>query len=99
MPKPVAQDAAKKLGCGNAYVGGECAAGLLVENCLFASLEDQGVKNCGQLFKLVKIPKLYECKDQREKFKCIKVNFKDNGECKKSCPGKCVGKDCKVLPY
>lgn len=47
MPKSPASDAAKKLGCGNAYKGGECAAGLLVENCLFTSLEDEGVKNCG----------------------------------------------------
>ncbi len=45
----------------------------MVENCVFPTINSDGVKNCAQIYKLVKIPKTYECKAQREQFKCIKV--------------------------
>lgn len=38
---------AEKLGCGNAYKGGGCITGTQVENCVFNSLGDPGVHNCG----------------------------------------------------
>ena len=43
---------------------------------------------------MVLIPSTYECKDQRNQYKCIKNTFNDYDDCKKSCPGKCKKEVC-----
>lgn len=63
-PGPIADTSGPiKLGCGNAFAGQACTDGQQVENCVFDSIAQKGVKNCANRFKLVLIPKFYECKD------------------------------------
>lgn len=45
---------------------------------------------------MVKIPETFICKEQRNQYKCLAINFNTPEECKKTCVGKCVGLKCKT---
>ena len=60
------------MGCGNAYEGGRCIEKNMI-NCVFDSTLPPNVHLCANSLHLVKVSQLYECKEQRGKYKCIKV--------------------------
>jgi len=45
----------------NAFVKGRCNEGKELENCVYESLSDKMIPLCSGLYKIVEIPKNYEC--------------------------------------
>jgi len=86
----------KSLGCGNGFSGGRCADGSDTSDCVYESMSQQGAGKCVGVMHMVKIPDSYECKDQRGNYKCLLNQFDSVDQCKKTCPGKCIGFTCQV---
>jgi hypothetical protein len=61
------------LGCGYAFQGGRCDDGSNPTDCVYDSPTSSGMEKCSGTLQFVRIPSKYECKDQRNKLKCIKV--------------------------
>jgi hypothetical protein len=80
--------------CGNAVMGGKCSQGPDVTHCVFEDASDEGTKFCTGNMLLVEVSKQYRCIQQRGKFKCVKRQYKDQGECVFFCPGKCEKSMC-----
>ena len=59
------------MGCGLAFKGGKC--NYRPDNCIYENTLNFKIPNCSNGLHLVKINENYECIEQREKFKCIKV--------------------------
>jgi hypothetical protein len=75
--------------CGNAIFGGNCDKGPDVTHCLFDDPSMESAKFCTGNLMMVQVSKTNRCTSQREKFKCIKRQYKDQTECIEFCPGKC----------
>lgn len=84
------------LGCGNAFSGGRCTDGSDPTNCIYDSVTERGMEKCAGNLELVKIPRKYECSNQRGKLKCIKSRFQSSDECYRDCPGYCRENVCSL---
>jgi hypothetical protein len=84
----------KKLNCGEAYEKGRCDIGPDVTHCLFEDQSKSSAKFCSGINSLVKIPNDYKCKEQIGKYKCVKVEYDSEEECKKFCPKLCNTTKC-----
>ncbi len=84
----------KKLDCGEAYIGGRCEIGPDVLHCLFEDKFSKTAGYCSIENSIVKIPDEYKCKDQKNKYKCVKINYRSIDECKIFCPRKCKDSNC-----
>lgn len=75
--------------CGNALQGGRCDTGPDVSHCVFDDPADDAAKFCTGELLLVQVSNQYRCPTQRDKFKCVKKKYNDQGQCLDFCPGKC----------
>jgi hypothetical protein len=80
--------------CGNAIQGGRCEKGPDVSHCLYDDATAEGAKFCTGALLMMQVNKQYRCPSQREKFKCVKRQYKDQAECLNFCPGKCKKGKC-----
>jgi hypothetical protein len=84
----------KKLDCGEAYTGGRCEIGTDVTHCLFDDKFSKSASFCSGENALMKIPDDYKCKTQKMKYKCVKIKYTNEDECKNYCPKKCQEMKC-----
>ena len=61
------------MGCGNSFKGGRCNDGSDPLNCIYENSMETGLEKCSGSMMVVQISNKYDCIDQREKLKCIKV--------------------------
>jgi hypothetical protein len=80
--------------CGNATTGGKCDTGPDVTHCLFDDASSDSAKYCTGQLMMLQVSKTYKCQSQREKYKCIKRQYKDQAECLNWCPGTCEKAAC-----
>jgi len=89
-----AKEKEKKLSCGEAFTGGRCQTGPDVLHCLFDDKFSKTAGLCAGENSLVEIPENYKCQEQKHKYKCVKIRYGNEDECKLYCPKKCQEGKC-----
>ncbi len=84
----------EKLKCGNNYIKGKCEKGPDVTHCIFEDKTMPSAAYCSGGNSLVTIPDDYKCKEQVGKYKCVKIEYDGEEECKLNCPKKCKAAKC-----
>jgi hypothetical protein len=84
----------KKLECGDTYIKGRCDKGPDVGHCLFDDKTNPTAAYCSGSNALMTIPNDYKCKDQVGKYKCVKIEYESEHDCKKYCPKPCKATKC-----
>lgn len=80
--------------CGQAFTKGRCEAGPDVLHCLFNDPGVHAASFCNVDKVLKAIPSNYVCKDQVGLFKCVKLSYNNQDECRTYCPVQCNSEVC-----
>ena len=84
----------KKLPCGEAFEKGRCNTGPNVLHCIFYDKTQPSAAYCSKNLSLVMIPNDYNCKEQIGKYKCVRIEYESEDDCKLYCPKKCKASKC-----